>query len=178
MAALYFGDLIYSLNEPLGIQGETSAGRRFLGNMSLLRPMNGRMFGCRICRQTSASRQSLWLQRSVKPREERRSVRYLKCYGVPTDSSELLHSHGLARENSRMHVCKATTQRATIWLKSHLPYEQRYRKLLATVRKLDEKMDGAASSRVVLGNDMKILSHGISSYVSPPLTFAHHLDSL
>jgi hypothetical protein len=77
-----------------------------------------------------------------------------------------------------VHVSKATTQRATIWLKGHMPYEKRYRKLLAAVRELDEKMDGAASSRVMLGNDMEILRHGMSSYVAPSLLFAHHLDSL
>jgi hypothetical protein len=59
LAALYFDDLVYSCSEPLTIQGETSAGRGLSGNNSLLRPMKDRTFGCRSCRHTSASRQSL-----------------------------------------------------------------------------------------------------------------------
>jgi hypothetical protein len=53
-----------------------------------------------------------------------------------------------------VYVSKATKKWATIWPKGHLLHEERNRQLLATVRELDEKMNRAATSRVVLGNDM------------------------
>jgi hypothetical protein len=46
------------------------------------------------------------------------------------------------------------------------------------VCELDEKVDGAATSRVVLGNDVQILDHGISSCEAPVSRFTHHLNSL
>jgi hypothetical protein len=77
-----------------------------------------------------------------------------------------------------VYVCEATTQRASVWTKGHLFYKERRRELLATVRKLDEKMDGAATSWVVLGNDMQILEGDISMCKAASSFRTYHLNSL
>jgi hypothetical protein len=46
------------------------------------------------------------------------------------------------------------------------------------VRELDEKMDSAATSWVVLGNDLQILEDDISMRNTTSSFRKHHLDSL
>jgi hypothetical protein len=46
------------------------------------------------------------------------------------------------------------------------------------VRKLDEKMDSTAASRVVLRDGVQILKLDISPCIAPRLIYAHHLNSL
>jgi hypothetical protein len=78
-------------------------------------------------------------------------------YGVPADSSELFYRHGLACKNPRVNVSKTAKKWATIWLEGHLLYEERNREPFTTVRELDEKMNRAATSRVMFGNNVQVL---------------------